>query len=232
MRGGSTCSLLKEKCWHKVPPYLCQFILLCSTEPPQHHRLHFVPCLLSLWSMMGIHMWGSVLAAFLCGGWRVCYRLMAHPEWDKALRYWMLCRQDERTRVHVCVCNSKMKTWANNKGLWSDSTLSHQLYLAIWLFLRQCHCKHADMIRQDDLLTFRPSNAAGKKGDFSDFERVVGFWWCQTGWTEYFQNCWSAGIFPHNHLQGLQRLVWKRDNIQWAAYLWIKIHHWCQRWEI
>lgn len=35
------------------------------------------------------------------------------------------------------------------------------------------------MIRQDDLLAFRPSNAAGKKGDFSDFEdsMVVGARW-------------------------------------------------------
>ncbi len=24
--------------------------------------------------------------------------------------------------------------------------------------------------------------------------------WCQTGWSEYFKNCWSTGIFTHNHL--------------------------------
>ncbi len=22
--------------------------------------------------------------------------------------------------------------------------------------------------------------------------------WCQTGWSEYFKNCWSTGIFTHN----------------------------------
>ncbi len=24
--------------------------------------------------------------------------------------------------------------------------------------------------------------------------------WCQTGWTEYFKNCWSTGIFTHKHV--------------------------------
>ncbi len=36
-------------------------------------------------------------------------------------------------------------------------------------------------------------------------------------WSEYFRNCWSTGIFTHNHLQGLQRMVRKRENIQWAV---------------
>ncbi len=38
----------------------------------------------------------------------------------------------------------------------------------------------------------------GKKGDLSDFERgmVVG----ADGWSEYFQNCWSAGIFTQPSL--------------------------------
>ncbi len=33
--------------------------------------------------------------------------------------------------------------------------------------------------------------------------------WCQTGWSEYFKNCWSTEIFTHNHLKGLQRMVQK-----------------------
>ncbi len=33
--------------------------------------------------------------------------------------------------------------------------------------------------------------------------------WCQTGWSEYFRNCWSTGIFTHKHLEGLQRMVRK-----------------------
>ncbi len=39
----------------------------------------------------------------------------------------------------------------------------------------------------------------GKKGDLSDFERgmVIGD---RRGWSEYFKNCWSTGIFTHNHL--------------------------------
>ncbi len=33
--------------------------------------------------------------------------------------------------------------------------------------------------------------------------------WCQTGWSDYFRNCWSTGIFTHKHLEGLQRMVRK-----------------------
>ncbi len=53
--------------------------------------------------------------------------------------------------------------------------------------------------------------------------------WCQTGWSEYFKNCWSTGIFTLNHLYGLQRMVWKIENIQWAAVVWTKMSCWCQR---
>ncbi len=53
--------------------------------------------------------------------------------------------------------------------------------------------------------------------------------WCQTGWSEYFKNCWSTGIFTHKHLLGLQRRVRKRENIQWAAVVWMKMPCWCQR---
>ncbi len=52
---------------------------------------------------------------------------------------------------------------------------------------------------------------------------------CQTSWSEYFKNCWSTGIFTHNHLLGLQRMVRKRENIQWAAVVWMKMSCWCQR---
>ncbi len=38
----------------------------------------------------------------------------------------------------------------------------------------------------------------------------------------------STGIFAHNHL-GLQRMVRKRENIQWAAVVWTKKPCWGQR---
>ncbi len=53
--------------------------------------------------------------------------------------------------------------------------------------------------------------------------------WCQTGRSEYFKNCCSTGIFMHNHLYSLQRMVRKRENIQWAAVVWTKMPCWCQR---
>ena len=33
--------------------------------------------------------------------------------------------------------------------------------------------------------------------------------WCQTGWFEYLRNSWSPGIFTHNSLESLQRMVRK-----------------------
>ncbi len=53
--------------------------------------------------------------------------------------------------------------------------------------------------------------------------------WCRTGSSEYFKNCWSTGIFTHNHLSGLQRMVRKRENIQWMAVVGTKMPCWCQR---
>ncbi len=53
--------------------------------------------------------------------------------------------------------------------------------------------------------------------------------WCQTGWSEYFRNCWSTGIFTNKHLQGLQRMVRKRESIKWVTVLWTKMPCWCQR---
>lgn len=29
--------------------------------------------------------------------------------------------------------------------------------------------------------------------------------------------------FPHSYLWGLQSVAWKRENIQWAQHLWVKI---------
>ncbi len=49
------------------------------------------------------------------------------------------------------------------------------------------------------------------------------------GCFEYFKNCWSTEIFTHNRLLGLQRMVQKRENIQWAAVVWTKMPCWCQR---
>ncbi len=47
---------------------------------------------------------------------------------------------------------------------------------------------------EDDLLKFKPSIRMGKKeGDLSDFER--GMLLVPDGWSEYFKNYWSTGIF-------------------------------------
>ncbi len=35
--------------------------------------------------------------------------------------------------------------------------------------------------------------------------------------------------FSHTTISGLQRMVKKRENIQWAAVVWTKIPGWCQR---
>lgn len=41
---------------------------------------------------------------------------------------------------------------------------------------------------------------------------------CQLDFSAFSQQqqnlCQSAGIFPHNHLRGLQRMVRKKENIQ------------------
>lgn len=37
--------------------------------------------------------------------------------------------------------------------------------------------------------------------------------WCQTGLSEYLTNCWSTGIFMHNHLQELQRWSKKKKSV-------------------
>jgi len=54
-------------------------------------------------------------------------------------------------------------------------------------------------------------------------------WMWRAGMNEYFRNCRSTRIFTHNHLEGLQRMGRKRENIQWSVVLWAKIPSWCQR---
>lgn len=53
----------------------------------------------------------------------------------------------------------------------------------------------------------------------------------ELGWSEYYRNCWSTGIFTRNHRWGFQRTLSKRENIQWAAVLWMRRPRWCERWE-
>jgi len=38
----------------------------------------------------------------------------------------------------------------------------------------------------------------GNTCDLSDFEHGMIVWQAQTGWSEYFRNCWSTGILTHN----------------------------------
>ena len=38
--------------------------------------------------------------------------------------------------------------------------------------------------------------------------------WCQTKWFECLRNCWSPGIFTHNSLQSLQRMLHKTSSEQ------------------
>lgn len=49
--------------------------------------------------------------------------------------------------------------------------------------------------------------------------------WIQMGWSEYFRNCWSTGIFTRNAFYGLQGMVIKREKTQWV----VKIPCWCSR---
>ncbi len=55
-----------------------------------------------------------------------------------------------------------------------------------------------------------------------------GFW-CQTGWSEYFKNCWSIGILHTQPSLGFTENGPKKINIQWAAVVWTKMPCWGQR---
>jgi len=53
----------------------------------------------------------------------------------------------------------------------------------------------------------------------------LGAWhscWCKTGRCVDFTICSVTGIFTHNY--GLQRMVWKGKNIQYAAVLWARCY--------
>lgn len=51
--------------------------------------------------------------------------------------------------------------------------------------------------------------------------------------TNRTMTCWSStwALYLHNHLQGVQRVIRKRENVQWAAVLSVKKLCWCQRLE-
>lgn len=49
-------------------------------------------------------------------------------------------------------------------------------------------------------------------------------WYFHCVWSlEYFRSCWCSGNFPRKHLWSSQGMVWKRENIEWAAGLWVKM---------
>lgn len=57
----------------------------------------------------------------------------------------------------------------------------------------------------------------GEQGDLSDFERGEHGGWCQTAGLSISPTADRLGFSQHhNHLGGLQRMVPKRENIQWA----------------
>lgn len=53
--------------------------------------------------------------------------------------------------------------------------------------------------------------------------------WCQMFWSGYFRSCWCAGAF--SHLQSLQRMVRKAENIQWAVVPWAIMPCWWLVWD-
>lgn len=49
-------------------------------------------------------------------------------------------------------------------------------------------------------------------------------WLLAADWLVWeFHNCCSAGIFPHNHLKGLQRISWEGGNMHCMAVFWVKM---------
>lgn len=44
--------------------------------------------------------------------------------------------------------------------------------------------------------------------------------WFQTGWSTSFWNYWTTRIFMHNHLYGLQRMVWKKKKYPTSSSWW------------
>ncbi len=81
---------------------------------------------------------------------------------------------------------------------------------------------------EDDLLKFKPSIRMGKKGDLSDFEcgMVVGA--RRDGLS--ISKTAVLLVFSHTTISRvLQRMVQKKENIQWAAVVWTKMPCWWQR---
>lgn len=74
------------------------------------------------------------------------------------------------------------------------------------------HVVHLDLVNMTEL-------EWGKKGDF-ECGMVVGSKWADLSISETAD---LPGFFPHNHVQGLQRSVQERENIQWASVLWQKM---------
>ncbi len=50
--------------------------------------------------------------------------------------------------------------------------------------------------------------------------------WCQTGWSEYFKNCWSTGIFTAQPSVGFTENGPKKRKY---PVVWTKMPCWCQR---
>lgn len=78
---------------------------------------------------------------------------------------------------------------------------------------RGSNSKHS----QDGLLNFNLSIRMSKKGDLRGTLNVI---WLLVphGLPDYFTKCWSAGHFPHNHLQSLLGKFMKRENMQKSIF--------------
>ncbi len=77
---------------------------------------------------------------------------------------------------------------------------------------------------EDDLLKFKPNIRMGKKGDLSDFERgmVVGVRRAALRISK------TADLLGFSRTT-ISRVYRERENIQWAAVVWMKMPCWCQR---
>ncbi len=55
------------------------------------------------------------------------------------------------------------------------------------------------------MLKFKAEHQNGEERGFKGLWTWNGCW-CQTGWSEYFKNCWSTGIFTHNKEFGIKNM--------------------------